>query len=71
MPMLSMAAIATCDGLTRSPAASAWMLTAGVPLTTVSRHLGHENVAVTADLYGDVDRAAFKAAADTMAKLLG
>jgi len=55
---------------TRHTCAS-WMLTAGVPLTTVSRHLGHENVAVTADLYGDVDRAAFKAAADTMAKLLG
>lgn len=50
---------------------ASWLLTAGVPLTTVSRHLGHENVAVTADLYGDVDRASFKAAADTMAGLMG
>lgn len=49
---------------------ASWLLTAGVPLTTVSRHLGHENVSITADLYGDVDRASFKAAADTMAALM-
>ena len=49
---------------------ASWLLTGGVPLTTVSRHLGHENVSVTADVYGDVDRTAFKAAADTMAALM-
>jgi integrase len=47
-----------------------WMLSAGVPLVTVSRHLGHENVAVTADVYAHVDRTAHQAAADVMGKLL-
>jgi integrase len=45
-------------------------VTAGVPLTTVSRHLGHENVSITVDLYGHVDRQARQAAADAMANLL-
>lgn len=48
-----------------------WMLAAGVPITTVSRHLGHENIATTVDIYGDTDRSSFKAAADVMEKLLG
>lgn len=47
------------------------MLAAGVPLTTVSRHMGHENIQITADIYTDVDRAAFAGAADVMGKLLG
>jgi len=47
-----------------------WLLTAGVPLITVSRHLGHQNVSVTADIYAHVDRAAHQAASDAMAKLL-
>lgn len=50
---------------------ASWMLAAGVPLTTVSRHLGHENIQITADIYTDVDRTAFAAAADVMGKLLG
>jgi integrase len=50
---------------------ASWMLAAGVPITTVSRHLGHENIQITADTYTDVDRAAFAAAADVMGKLLG
>lgn len=49
---------------------ASWMLAAGVPLTTVSRHLGHESIKVTADLYTDVDRAAHQAAADAMGKIL-
>lgn len=49
---------------------ASWMLAAGVPLTTVSRHLGHENIQITADIYTDVDRTAFAAAADVMGKLL-
>lgn len=49
---------------------ASWMLAAGQPITTVSRHLGHENISVTADIYADVDRTAFKAAADVMAGLL-
>lgn len=47
-----------------------WMLADGVPLLHVSRHLGHENVSVTADIYGHVDRTSFKAAADVMGKRL-
>ncbi|MEH3135924.1 MAG: site-specific integrase [Mycolicibacterium neoaurum] len=49
---------------------ASWMLAAGQPITTVSRHLGHENIQVTADIYTDVDRTAFKAAADVMGGLL-
>lgn len=47
-----------------------WMLNAGVPIMTVSRHLGHESIKVTADIYGHVDRTSHAAAADVMAKLL-
>jgi integrase len=50
---------------------ASWMLNAGVPLTTVSRHLGHESINITADTYGDVDRKSHEAAANVMAKLLG
>jgi hypothetical protein len=32
----------------------------------VSRHLGHENIQITADTYTDVDRTSFAAAADVM-----
>ncbi|MCV7359157.1 tyrosine-type recombinase/integrase [Mycolicibacterium fluoranthenivorans] len=49
---------------------ASWMLAAGQPITTVSRVLGHENISVTADIYTDVDRTSFKAAADVMAALL-
>jgi integrase len=49
---------------------ASWMLNAGVPITTVSRHLGHESIKITADIYGDVDRASHQAAADVMSKLL-
>lgn len=46
---------------------ASWMLTGGVPMTVVSRHLGHENIAVTVDIYGDVDGASAQLAADFMA----
>lgn len=49
---------------------ASWMLNAGVPITTVSRHLGHESINITADIYGDVDRASHQAAADVMGVLL-
>ncbi|OQZ94385.1 hypothetical protein BST15_16590 [Mycolicibacter arupensis] len=49
---------------------ASWMLVAGVPIAVVSRHLGHENIATTVDIYGSVDRSSFKAAADVMGKLL-
>ncbi|OBK92606.1 integrase [Mycobacterium sp. 1245499.0] len=47
-----------------------WMLNAGVPIMTVSRHLGHESIKVTADIYGHVDRTSHQAAADVMGKIL-
>lgn len=50
---------------------ASWMLNAGVPITTVSRHLGHENISTTVNIYGDVDRASAQVAADVMGKLLG
>lgn len=49
---------------------ASWLLAAGVPITTVSRQLGHESIKVTADLYTDVDRTSHQAAADVMARLL-
>lgn len=45
---------------------ASWMVAAGVPLTVISRHLGHENIQITADLYTDVDRSSFAAAADAI-----
>jgi integrase len=45
---------------------ASWMLSGGIPVTVVSRHLGHENISVTVDIYGDVDETAAQAAADFM-----
>ncbi|WP_406816622.1 tyrosine-type recombinase/integrase [Mycobacterium sp. M23085] len=50
---------------------ASWLLGAGVPLIVVSQHLGHEDVSVTAKVYGHLDRTAGNAAADAMAKMLG
>jgi integrase len=50
---------------------ASWMLTNGVPLVTVSRHLGHESIKITSDTYADVDRTSHQAAADVMAKVMG
>lgn len=65
------------SGLQRKPTPHAlrhtcasWMLAAGVPITTVSRHLGHQNISVTADIYADVDRASHEAAAEAMERIL-
>ncbi|KIU17872.1 tyrosine-type recombinase/integrase [Mycolicibacterium llatzerense] len=49
---------------------ASWQLANGVPITTVSRQLGHESIQTTVNLYGDVDRAAFEAAANVMAAIL-
>jgi integrase len=46
---------------------ASWMLTGGVPITVVSRHLGHESIKITVDIYGDVDQASAQLAADFMA----
>lgn len=45
---------------------ASWMLSGGIPATVVSRHLGHENISVTVDIYGDVDDVAAQSAADFM-----
>ncbi|SLF47205.1 site-specific recombinase XerD [Mycobacteroides abscessus subsp. bolletii] len=49
---------------------ASWLLLAGVPITVVSRHLGHENIQITVDTYGDVDRASSRAVAAFMSKTL-
>lgn len=49
---------------------ASWMLNGGVPIPVVSRHLGHESIQVTVDIYGDVDRSSSKAAADFMDTML-
>jgi integrase len=57
-------------GLTKSPrihdlrhTCASWMLQAGIPITVVQGHLGHESIQTTVDLYGHLDRSNFKAAA--------
>lgn len=49
---------------------ASWMLNGGVPITVVSRHLGHESIKITVDIYGDVDQASARLAADFMADAL-
>lgn len=49
---------------------ASWLLGAGVPLIVVSGHLGHEDTATTARIYGHLDRTAGQAAAAAMAQLL-
>jgi integrase len=49
---------------------ASWMLNGGVPTTVVSRHLGHESIKITVDVYGDVDQASAQLAADFMAGML-
>lgn len=49
---------------------ASWMLNGGVPITVVSRHLGHESIKVTVDIYGDVDQASAQLAADFMNTVL-
>lgn len=47
-----------------------WMLNAGVPIPVVSRHLGHESIQVTVDIYGHLDRTVAAQAAAVMGELL-
>lgn len=49
---------------------ASWMLNGGIPATVVSRHLGHESIKITVDIYGDVDSASARLAADFMADML-
>ena len=49
---------------------ASWMLNGGVPSAVVSRHLGHESIKITHDIYGDVDQASAQLAADFMNRAL-
>lgn len=49
---------------------ASWMLNGGVPISVVSRHLGHESIQITVDVYGDVDQASAQLAADFMGDAL-
>jgi len=49
---------------------ASWMLGAGVPVTVVSRHLGHESISVTVDIYADVDRRTAELAAGVMGEIM-
>ena len=33
-----------------------WLIQAGVPLTVIQRHLGHESIQTTSDRHGHLDR---------------
>jgi integrase len=50
---------------------ASWLITAGVPMATVSRHLGHESILTTVNLYTHLDRSSMQITAATMEKLLG
>jgi integrase len=54
---------ATAAGLTKQPrihdmrhTCASWMIDAGIPLPVIQRHLGHESIATTVNLYGHMDR---------------
>lgn len=40
-------------------------------MTTVSRHLGHESIQTTVNLYTHLDRSSMQITADAMEKLFG
>ena len=50
---------------------ASWLIQAGVPLTVVQRHLGHESIQTTSDRYGHLDRKASRVVADVVGKALG
>lgn len=58
-------------GLTKRPrihdmrhTCASWMIARGIPLPVIQRHLGHESISTTVNLYGHLDRAQAEAAAD-------
>jgi integrase len=50
---------------------ASWLIAAGVPMATVSQHLGHESIQTTVGLYVHLDRTSMQAVADTMDRLVG
>jgi integrase len=49
---------------------ASWLIQAGVPLTVVQRHLGHESIQTTSDRYGHLDRQSSRVVADVVSKAL-
>jgi integrase len=49
---------------------ASWLIQAGVPLTVVQRHLGHESIQTTSDRYGHLDRRSSRVVADVMGEAL-
>lgn len=50
---------------------ASWLIQAGTPLPVIQRHLGHESIQTTVDVYGHLDRRSAQAAADAIAAALG
>jgi integrase len=49
---------------------ASWMILGGTPLPVVQRHLGHESIQTTVGVYGHIDRASSKSAADIIGRIL-
>jgi integrase len=64
-------------GLTKKPRIhdlrhtnASWLIQAGIPLTVIQRHLGHESIQTTSDRYGHLDRKTSRVVADVVGKAL-
>ena len=64
-------------GLTKKPRVhdlrhsnASWLIQAGVPLTVIQRHLGHESIQTTSDRYGHLDRSSSRVVADVVGEAL-
>jgi integrase len=64
-------------GLTKKPRVhdlrhtnASWLIQAGVPLTVIQRHLGHESIQTTSDRYGHLDRRSSRVVADVVGMAL-
>lgn len=49
---------------------ASWLIQAGIPLPVIQQHLGHESITTTVSVYGHLDRASAKAAADALGAAL-
>ncbi|MEH3157078.1 MAG: site-specific integrase [Gordonia paraffinivorans] len=49
---------------------ASWLLKSGVPMHVVQRHLGHESMAITNEIYSHVDRSTYDDAAAAMGRML-
>jgi integrase len=65
------------NGLTKKPrvhdlrhTCASWLIERDVPLAAVQRHLGHESIQTTVDVYGHMDRRSARAVADVIGDAL-